>query len=605
MMSYDRENKKTRTEITLSIANILLLLGGVALFLFGMGLMGDSLKLVAGQKLELVLYRLSNTALKGVLLGTFVTAVIQSSSATSVMVVGFVNSGMMKLSQAIGVVMGSNIGTSVTGWILTLSNVGGGSAALSIFSTAGITAIMALIGIVMRMASKNKQNRHVGDILLGFAVLMYGMQGMSSAVAPLKESESFLRLMTMFENPILGILVGTLITAVLQSNSASVGILQALSVSGTVSFATAFPMIMGMGIGAAVPVLISAIGANRDGRRTALIYLFTGVFGTVIFSILFYTVHAISPFVFMERTMTPVSIALVNSLFRIGSIIILLPFIKQLERLTGLLVPETAADREVSIMTAGIERLEDRFITHPTVAIEQSRFAINAMAERSKENLDAAFELFDEFTRKGFQTVSDMENAVDKYEDHLGTYLMKITSRELTVQQNQDVSKFLHTISDFERISDHAMNLAEVAQELYEKGMQFSGAARNEMNVLRSAVNEVVSLTVTAFINNDLELASRVEPLEEVIDALCDEVKLHHIIRLQDSSCTLNQGFVFNDLLTNFERVADHCSNIAVAMIELELDSFDTHEYLSSVREMRTDKYTAYYEEYSKRYTIW
>ena len=588
----------------MGIANGLLLLGGVALFLFGMGLMGDNLKLVAGQRLELILYKLSNTPLKGVVLGTVVTAVVQSSSAISAMVVGFVNSGMMKLRQAIGIVLGANIGTSVTGWILCLSYIGASSGALSLLSSDTIAAIVALIGILLRMVSKQAERRHAGDILLGFAVLMYGMQAMSGAVSPLRENAHFLRLMTMFGNPLLGILIGALITAVLQSNSASVGILQALSVTGTVSFAAAFPMIMGMGIGAAVPVLISAIGADRDGRRTALIYLFTGLFGTVIFSVLFYAWNAVHPLAVMGTAVGPVSIALINSLFRVGSIVILFPFLRQLENLSGRIIPERKAAEVYNVLTAGIERLEERFLLYPALAIEQSRVAINSMAMRAQESLAAALGLMEEYTRKGFQSVSDMEKAVDKYEDALGTYLMKISTRELTGRQNEDVSKFLHTISDFERISDHSLNLAEAAREIYEKGIAFSPAARHEVEVLRTAVQEIVSLAVGAFVANDLETAARVEPLEEVIDGLCDELKLHHIIRLQDGSCTLSQGFVFNDFLTNCERVADHCSNIAVAMIELESDSFDTHEYLNSLREMKTEKFRRYAEEYSARFAL-
>ena len=586
-------------------SNILLLFGGVALFLFGMGLMGDNLKLVAGQRLELILYKLSNTPLKGVLLGTVVTAVVQSSSAISAMVVGFVNSGMMKLSQAIGIVLGANIGTSVTGWILCLSYLPGGqSSALSLLSSDSIAALVALAGILIRMLSKQAEKKHAGDILLGFAVLMYGMQAMSGAVSPLKENPAFLRLMTMFENPLLGILIGAVITAVLQSNSASVGILQALSVTGTVSFASAFPMIMGMGIGAAVPVLLSAIGAERDGRRTAVIYLFTGLFGTVIFSVLFYGLNAFRPLPVVDTVVGPVSIAVINSLFRIGSIVILFPFLRQLEALSGRMIQEKISPPEENLYTAGIERLEERFLRYPALAIEQSRVAVNAMANRSRENLEKAVGLLDEYSKSGFQVVSDMESAVDKYEDALGTYLMKISGQELTARQNEDVSKYLHTISDFERISDHSLNVAEAAREMYEKGVTFSGAAQREVGVLRAAVEEIVALAVSAFTANDLDMAARVEPLEEVIDGLCDELKLHHIIRLQDGTCTLGQGFILNDLLTNYERVADHCSNIAVAMIELESDSFDTHEYLNSLREMKAGQFRRYVEEYSSRFTL-
>lgn len=536
------------------------------------------------------------------LLGTAVTAVIQSSSATSAMVVGFVNSGMMKLSQAIGIVLGANIGTSVTGWILCLSYISS-SDALSLLSSATITAIAAIAGILLRMLGKTSQKRHTGDILLGFAVLMYGMNAMSGAVSPLRESEGFLRLMTMFENPILGVLIGTLITAVLQSNSASVGILQALSVTWNDLLCHSLPDDHGHGHrrGGAGARLRHRRESRR--RRTALIYLFTGIFGTVIFSALFYGVNAFSPFPFMETALGPVGIAMVNSLFRIGSILILFPFLRQLEALTGKLIPEKTSEK-YNELTAGIERLEERFLVHPALAIEQCRLTINAMAMRSQDNLVVALELIKNFSQKGFQQVVDMEDAVDQYEDHLGTYLVKFTGRELSTAQNEEVSKFLHTIGDFERISDHAMNLAEVAREIYEKDIRFTDAAQRELDVLRTAVSEIVSLVVGAFIGNDLEMALRVEPLEDTIDGLCDEMKLHHIIRLQDGSCTLAMGFVFNDLLTNYERIADHCSNIAVAMIELESDSFDTHEYLKSLREMKTQKYMQYAEEYGKKFAL-
>lgn len=590
----------------MDISNILMLLGGVALFLFGMGLMGDNLKLVAGQRLELILYKLSNTPLKGVLLGTVVTAIVQSSSAISAMVVGFVNSGMMKLSQAIGIILGANIGTSVTGWILCLSYVdlAGGAGLLSLLGSDTIAALTALVGILLRLAGKTPERKHSGDILLGFAVLMYGMQAMSGAVSPLRDSPRFLRLMTMFDNPLVGILIGAAVTAILQSNSASVGILQALSVTGTVRFSLAFPMIMGMGIGAAVPVLLSSIGADRDGRRTAVIYLFTGLFGTIVFSLLFYGYHAVRPLPFMDVAVGPVSVALINSLFRIGSIVILFPFLRQMEELSGRILPEKKAAPVYDALTAGIERLEERFLPYPSLAIEQTRVAINSMAQRSRESLEAAVALMESFTRQDFQAVADMESAVDRYEDALGTYLMKLSARELTPRQNENVTKYLHTISDFERISDHALNLGETAREIYEKGIVFSQAGGRELSVLRSAVREIVALTVNAFTENDLEMASRVEPLEEVIDGLCDEMKLHHIIRLQDGSCTLVQGFVFNDLLTNYERVADHCSNIAVAMIELESDSFDTHEYLNSIREMKSENYRRYNQEYSRKFVL-
>ena len=586
----------------MGVSNVILLLGGVALFLFGMGLMGDSLKKVAGAKLEIILYKLTSTPIKGVLLGTVVTAVIQSSSATSAMVVGFVNSGMMKLTQAIGIVMGANIGTSITGWILCLSSIeGGGSGFLSLLSTSNLAALVAVIGILLRMLSKNEQKKHIGDILLGFAVLMYGMQSMSSAVSPLRKSETFIQMMTMFENPVLGIVVGTLITAVLQSNSASVGILQALSVTGAISFATAFPVIMGMGIGAAVPVLMSAIGANRDSKRTALIYLFTDLIGAVIISIVFYSINAVAHFGIMDMVMTPVSIALVNSLFRVVAIVLLVPFIKQLEKLTGWLIKGKGEQEDLA---ADVVRLEERFLPHPALALEQSRLTINSMALRSQDNLADAFKLLKTYSKEGFQTVVDLENAVDKYEDRLGNYLVKITGQALSQKQTREVAVFLHTIGDFERISDHALNIAEAAQEIHEKSILFSEDALRELGIITAAIEEIVSLTVRAFTESDIELASRVEPLEDIVDGLCDEIKLHHVLRVQEGQCTLGQGFVFNDILTNYERVADHCSNIAVAMMEQEYDILDTHQFLKSIKELKSEHFLRYSEEYSKRFSL-
>jgi len=582
---------------------VISLLGGVALFLFGMYLMGDSLKRVAGEKLELVLYRLTSTPLKGVLLGTGVTAVIQSSSATSVMVVGFVNSGMMKVRQAIGIVMGAILGTSVTGWILCLSNIGGSGASgwVEIFSTATLTGIIAVIGIILQMFCKNQTKQHVGGILLGFAVLMYGMQAMSSAVAPLKDSAAFVKLLTTFSNPLLGILAGMLFTSVIQSSSAAVGILQALSITGTINFSVAYPLILGIAIGAAVPVLLSAVGATTDGKRTAYIYLFIDVLGVLIWGTLFYVVNAFANFRFMDMTMTTVSIAFLNTLFRFATVLVLTPFIGKLEKLVDVIIkskPENKPESE------DFNRLEERFIDHPALAIEQSRLTINSMARRSQANLYSSIDLITAYSDDGFHQVKDSENVVDGYEDKLGTYLVKITSQELTDKQSDDVSKYLHTLSDFERISDHALNIAEAAQEMHAKGIVFSAAAQKEMAIMRGAVTEVVATAVEAFINNDIELAYHVEPLEELIDNLCDEMKLHHIERVQKGICSLGQGFVFTDLLTNFERVSDHCSNVAVAMIELESDAFETHSYLDGVKEMRSHSFDQYYKEYCQKYSL-
>ena len=584
----------------MSVADVISLLGGIALFLFGMSLMGEGLKKVAGSRLELVLYKLSSTPLKGVLLGTGVTAVIQSSSATSVMVVGFVNSGMMKVKQAIGVIMGAILGTSVTGWILCLSSLEGGSGVVQLLSTEVLTGIVAVVGIILRMFTGKTSNRYVGEILLGFAVLMYGMSAMSGAVSPLRESEAFIRILTSFSNPILGILVGLAFTSVLQSASAAVGILQALAITGAVTFEVALPIVMGIAIGAAVPVLLSALGANLNGKRTAFIYLLIDVLGVLIWALLFYGANAIIHFTFLDAVMSSVSIALMNTLFRLATVIVLLPCIGLMEHMVELLFPDDGSAAEEQEM----DRLEERFLQHPALSIEQSRLVTNSMAERAEGNLLMAVGLRNRWSDKDFRMVGETESVIDRYEDKLGTYLMKITSKSLSQSQSEEVSKYLHTISDFERISDHALNISEAAKEIHDKDLQFSPEACHELDVIESAVREILSVAVGAFVENDPQRAARVEPLEEIIDGLCDEMKSHHVDRLQSGSCTLIQGFVFNDLLTNYERVADHCSNIAVAIIELESDSFDTHEYLNSVRAMKSSSFARYYEEYKQEYHL-
>ena len=584
----------------MSVADVISLLGGIALFLFGMSLMGEGLKKVAGSRLELVLYKLSSTPLKGVLLGTGVTAVIQSSSATSVMVVGFVNSGMMKVKQAIGVIMGAILGTSVTGWILCLSSLEGGSGVVQLLSTEVLTGIVAVVGIILRMFTGKTSNRYVGEILLGFAVLMYGMSAMSGAVSPLRESEAFIRILTSFSNPILGILVGLAFTSVLQSASAAVGILQALAITGAVTFEVALPIVMGIAIGAAVPVLLSALGANLNGKRTAFIYLLIDVLGVLIWALLFYGANAIIHFTFLDAVMSSVSIALMNTLFRLATVIVLLPCIGLMEHMVELLFPDDGSAAEEQEM----DRLEERFLQHPALSIEQSRLVTNSMAERAEGNLLMAVGLRNRWSDKDFRMVGETESVIDRYEDKLGTYLMKITSKSLSQSQSEEVSKYLHTISDFERISDHALNISEAAKEIHDKDLQFSPEACHELDVIESAVREILSVAVSAFVENDPQRAARVEPLEEIIDGLCDEMKSHHVDRLQSGSCTLNQGFVFNDLLTNYERVADHCSNIAVAIIELESDSFDTHEYLNSVRAMKSSSFARYYEVYKQEYHL-
>lgn len=583
------------------ITIILSLLSGVALFLFGMSLMGDGLKRVAGNKLELVLYKLTSTPIKGLLLGTVVTAIIQSSSATTVMVVGFVNSGMMKVAQAIGIIMGANIGTSITGWILCLSYIDGSSGIAQLLSTATISAIVAIVGIVFKTFSKKTVYKNIGDIMLGFAILMIGMQTMSGAVAPLKENEHFIKMLTMFTNPVAGILVGIIFTAILQSASASVGILQALSMTGSISFAAALPITMGIGVGAACPVLLSSIGTNRNGKRTALIYLINDLFGMVFWSIAFYSANAIMHFTFMNLTMRPVTIAMMNSVFRLATILLLIPFIPYIEKLVFRLIKDDPEELED---LADFELLEERFLVYPALAIGQCHTAMNGMAKKARKNINRSVSLLTDFSRDKYQKVQEKENLIDKYEDKLGTYLMQLTGTEMSMQQTKQVSKFLHTLSDFERLGDHAVNISGVANELSERKTSFSEDAQHEVLVVSSAVKEIVDLTVEAFSGDDLSKAEKIEPLRELIGILCNELKNRHVGRLREGKCELKQGFAFNDLLTNYERIAAHCSNVAVAMLELETAEFDTHEYLKGVRKMKSEQYMEYFGEYAMKYDI-
>lgn len=595
LATKEEENEK------MGITSILALLSGVALFLFGMSLMGDGLKKAAGEKLELILYKLTSTPIKGVLLGAAVTAVIQSSSATTVMVVGFVNAGMMKVAQAIGIIMGANIGTSITGWILCLSYIEGSNGIAQLLSTATISAVVSIIGILFKTVSKKSTYKNVGDIMLGFSILMVGMQSMSGAVSPLKENEHFVNMLTMFSNPVMGILVGILFTAVLQSASASIGILQALSVTGAISFASAFPITMGIGVGAACPVLLSSIGTNKNGKRTALIYLMNDLFGMLFWSVTFYLAHAIVHFDFLEMTMTPITIAMLNTIFRLATVVILFPFIKWIERLVFKLVKDSAEDREDQ---EDFDLLEERFLNYPALAIGQSHTAASGMVKKARKNIQRAMGLFEDYADERYNKIQEKENLIDKYEDKLGTYLMQLTGRDMTESQSKQVSILLHTISDFERLGDHAVNLSKSANELHEKKINFSDEAVYELGVLSGAVKEILDLTVKSFSDDDIYTALRVEPLRELINVLCNELKSRHITRLKNGKCEMKQGFAFNNILTDFERIGAHCSNVALALLEVEAEDFDTHEYQKSIRETNNELYTSFYEDYEERFNI-
>ena len=583
----------------MDILDFVMLLGGVALFLYGMSLMGDGLKKVAGNRLELILYRLSSNPLKGILLGTGVTAVIQSSSATSVMVVGFVNSAMMKLRQAIAIIMGAVIGTSITGWIICLSSVGAASPALKLLSTEALAAITAVASVLLKKTVKKRATQHAADILMGFAVLMFGMKTMSGAVSALKEDPGFISFLTSFSNPLLGILIGIVFTAILQSASASVGILQALSSTGLITLDESLPIILGIAIGASVPVLISGMGAPRDGKRTAISYLVVEVLRVILFAAVFYGLNAMIHFSFINQTMDMFSIALLNTLFRVSTVIVLAPFIPLIEKLVVKLVPGNPADEE---KTRDMDRLEERFLAYPTLAVEQTRLTINKMAELTEQSMMIAIGLLNEYTEKDFAEVESLEGIVDRYEDKIGSYLMKLTGREMTETQNKAVSQYLRAITDLERISDHALNIAERAQELKEKKISFSDKGAKEMNNLTAAIREILGITFGAFLSDDTDEAFRVEPLEQVIDKLCQKMREKHTARLQKGKCTIGQGYVFNDLIADFERVSDHCSNIAIVIVDLMSNSLDVHELSETMHEGHQAQYEEYYEEFRAKY---
>ena len=580
---------------------VLSLLSGVALFLFGMSLMGDGLKQVAGNKLEAFLYKMTNTPLKGVALGTAVTSVIQSSGATTVMVIGFVNSGMMKLRQAIGIIMGANIGTSITGWILCLSYIEGSNGIASVLSTATISAVVAVVGIIFRMFCKRTLHKNVGNIMLGFAILMTGMQMMSGAVSPLRESPMFIKMLTMFSNPIAGILVGIAFTAVLQSASATVGVLQALSVTGILTFASAFPIVLGIGVGAACPVLISAIGANKNGKRTALVYLINDLFGLILWSVIFYTVNAFVHFTFMDMTMTPVAIALLNTVFRLATVIVLFPFISKIEKLVCWLVKDNKEDLEDE---ADFDLLEERLLNYPALAIAQCHRVMNGMSKKLRKNVNRAMNLLNDYQQDKYDKVQRKEDLIDKYESRLGEYLIQLTKREMNSAQTRQTSLYLHTINDFERIGDHASYIAHMSSEMHDNHTNFSQEAWDELNVVMEAVREDINITCNAFMKDDKEMAQRVAPLGAVITGLCDVLKMRHAERLSQGKCGLEEGTVFSDILNSFCRIATHCASAMVALMKSGETGSDLHIHDSKIYPTNSADYYQYFKEYGQKYDI-
>lgn len=581
--------------------SVLSMIGGLALFLYGMHVMGDGLSKVSGGKMEKILEGLTSKPLKAVGLGALVTAVIQSSSATTVMVVGFVNSGIMKLSQAVGVIMGANIGTTITSWILSLSGIESDSFFIQMFKPTSFSPILAIIGVAFLLFAKSEKKKDIGTIFLGFAVLMFGMDSMSAAVKPLADVPEFTGILTAFSNPILGMLAGALLTAVIQSSSASVGILQALCVTGAVSYGVAIPIILGQNIGTCVTALLSAIGAKKNAKRAAMVHLYFNIIGTTVFLIVFYGLNMVLHFEFLGQAADAAGIAVAHSAFNIFATAILLPFSSGLEKLACLTIRD---EEETEPQSEAAQLLDVRFLEKPAFAMEQSRNAAKKMAEASKESLFTALSMLGDYREVDAERVVAEENNVDEYEDALGSYLVKLGQKDLNVHDSRDLSIILHCIGDFERISDHAVNIMESAKELHEKELRFSEKALEELKVISKAVIDIVSISYDVFENTNIESAKKVEPLEEIIDELNQELKARHVRRLREGKCTIEQGFILSDITTSLERIADHCSNIAVCILQVAEDSFDTHSYLNAVKREDNATFQRRMEETRKQYPL-
>lgn len=590
----------------MDIFGVLSLIGGLAIFLYGMDLLGEGLTGASGGKLEKILEKLTSSPIKAVLLGAGVTAVIQSSSATTVMVVGFVNSGIMKLSQAVGVIMGANIGTTITSWILSLTGIQSSNIFISLLKPTSFSPVLAAVGIVFLMFLKKDSLKNPGKIMIGFALLMYGMDAMSSSVAPLAEVPQFASILTAFSNPVLGMLAGMLFTAVIQSSSASVGILQALCSTGILGYATALPIIMGQNIGTCVTALLSSIGATKNGKRAAIIHLYFNVIGTVTFMIVFYALNAVIHFSFLNLTAQEFGIAVIHTTFNIITTAYLLPLRKVLEKLAYATIK--LDDDEKRIMDRRSENefalLDDRFLEAPSLAVEHCKQVINKMADISRESLFISMSLIGGYDEEQALRVGELETRADKYEDALGTYIMKISTKNLKKEDSEMLNVMLHCIGDFERISDYACNLCDSARELQQKNMQFSPKAETELDILSSAVREAVDISFDAFKSNNKNEADKVEPLEELIDTLAVELKARHIRRLREGKCTIELGFAHSDILNNLERVADHCSNIAVDVIQSDQLEFDAHEYLDRIKNKDNQQFARDYKAYKEKYRL-
>ena len=587
----------------MDIFAFLTMIGGLAMFLYGMNAMGDGLAKLSGGKLEQILEKLTSKRIMAVLLGVAVTAVIQSSSATTVMVVGFVNSGIMKLTQAVGIIMGANVGTTVTSWLLSLTSIEGSGFVLQLLKPSSFAPVFAIIGIIMTMTAKDNKKRDIGNIFVGFAILMFGMETMSDAVKPLAENESFTGILTAFSNPVLGMIAGMILTAVIQSSSASVGILQALCVTGVVGYKTAIPIIMGQNIGTCVTAIISSIGANRNAKRASMIHLYFNLIGTILFMVVFYGIQAVAgDFAFMNEPANAAGIAMVHSLFNIGCLIVLYPFGNQLVRLAEITIPDRADDKQQE--PDEFARLDERFLEKPAFAMELCRSAAVRMAQEAEASLFLALDNLKSYSEEGIAQIEKMEQNVDHYEDVLGTYLVKLNNCDLSHNDSQTLSILLHCIGNFERISDHACNITDSAVQMHKNKQTFSKKAMEEIEVISAALHDIVTETVQAFAENNLEKARKIEPFEQVIDSISLEMKQRHVKRLRKGKCTIELGLLLEDIITNFERISDHCSNIAVCMIRVREDGFNTHEYLDVVKEERAPWFEKAYYALMEKYEL-
>lgn len=588
----------------MDIFGVLTMVGGLALFLYGMSLMGDGLSNISGGRLEKILEKLTSSPLKAVLLGAVVTAVIQSSSATTVMVVGFVNSGVMKLSQAVGIIMGANIGTTMTSWILSLSGIESGNLFMQFLKPTSFSPVLAIIGVSFLMFSKKEKKKDVGMILVGFAILMFGMDTMSEAVKPLANVPEFTNILLAFSNPILGMVAGMVLTAVIQSSSASVGILQALCVTGAVSYATAIPIIMGQNIGTCITALLSGIGASKNARRASLIHLYFNLIGTIVFMVVFYVINAFAHFPFLEVAAGAAGIAVIHTVFNVSSTIVLLPFSKVIEKLAYISIKDEAEEVVETQADKDFKLLDVRFLETPGLAVEECRVVARHMSEVTRESLTLAMELVAKYDEKKAERVKFLENEIDRYEDRLGSYLVKLAQKQMSERDNHTTSIILQCLNEFERISDHAVNVMFSAKEMNEKGLSFSKKAVEELSIYSQAVSEIMELATEVFSSHDTDRTMDIETLKEVISYLRSELKQHHIKRLQKGKCTIEMGFIHSDIITSYKRVADHCSNIAVCIAEVNSDEYGTHSYIDEMKHNNSEVYKSHYKHVRKKYQL-